>query len=820
VLKLTSSIVTFALLAVASSASSQQICARPGTDGPFTAGGTVNSYYVPAAGITIAQNTTPTITLTNKRGATSTLAPGDWVMVIQMQCADINTTSSNAYGGNTATGRGYLNGAVVAATCSAGTYEYLRAAAGSTDTQFVPATAFKNNYAQSAGLTTANNVLSRRTFQVVRIPQYSAVTLGAALTGVAWDGLSGGVIAMDVAGSFNFNGQTINMQGQGFRGGAGQNRPAGDPLAPTAVGSADGVIVDEFRTAVTVAPLRHASKGEGIAGTPRIVHIDTNPVDAVAGVALDLVTQGYPNGDWGKGAPGNAGGGGEDINNNGRDNGGGGGGGNAGRGGNGGFGWRGGTAWAGFTPAYVNGAGLFAAPLHGLGGEAFAERAPTRIVMGGGGGAGASNGNGVVINSSGAAGGGIVIVRAESFAGNGLVDVSGARAPDQPLNDAAGGGGAGGSVVLLSSSGTLAGVTINAGGGRGGDSWLTGASAHGGGAGGGGGYVVTSSTPATTTLTGGPGGLTTIADTPPGGASHGSQGGVGAAAQVNTLVGGTVANSTAPLCKPILTITKATTTPTRIEGSDTFALYTIRISNAPTAGEAQRVALTDDLPAPFTYTAGANVTVTYSGGATGPATPATGVGADPFTVGVAGGAPSFTIPGGATVTLQVRVNLNTATIAGNPYQNTATTAFLDPTRTGGSPTVGPGGVYASGDAVGGSNYAASSTTNEDVTIVRSVNLSITKTNNITTLTAGGTTTYFIDVTNAGPSPADDALLRDTPSPGLQCTAVTCSVVSGAACPVGPLSISNLLAGGISIPSFANNSTLRFAVQCNVTATGL
>jgi uncharacterized repeat protein (TIGR01451 family) len=817
-LKILLTLFIHALLSISGAAWAQQICARPGTDGPLTAGGTLNSYYAPAAGITVAPNTTPTISLTNKRGATSSLAAGDLVMVIQMQCANINSSSSSAYGGNTATGRGYLNAASVAATCSAGTYEYLRAGTGSSDAQFVPATAFKNNYSQSPGLTSSNNVLSRRTFQVIRIPQYSSVSLGSALTGVAWNGLNGGVVAMDVAGNFNFNGQSINVQGQGFRGGAGQNRPATDPLTPLAPGSADGVIVDAYRTAVETAPLRHASKGEGIAGTPRIVHVDTTPADTTAGVALDLGTQGYPNGDWGKGAPGNAGGGGEDINNGGRDNGGGGGGGNAGLGGSGGYGWRS-AGWAGFTAAYVNGAGLFAAPLQGIGGEVFAQRAPTRVVMGGGGGAGGSNANGAVIDSSGAAGGGIVIVRAQSFAGNGLINASGARAPNQPLNDGAGGGGAGGSVVLLSSSGSLAGVAVDVSGGRGGDSWATGTTAHGGGGGGGGGYVVTSSTPLSLTLAGGSGAITNTGDAPPGGANHGAQGGTGAAAQTNTLVGGTTDNSTAPLCKPILTVAKTTTTPTRIEGSDTFALYTISISNALTAGEAQRVALSDDLPTPFTYTAGANVTVTYAGGATGPATPATGTGTDPFTVGVAGGTPSFTIPGGATVTLQVRVNLNGATSTGNPYQNSATTAFLDPTRTSGTPVVGPGGTYASGDAVGGSNYAAASTANEDVNIRRSVNLSITKTNNVGSVTAGSSITYFVDVTNNGPSPADNSLLRDTPSAGLQCTTVTCSVISGSACPAGPLSITNFLGSGIVIPAFASNSTLRFTVQCNVTATG-
>jgi hypothetical protein len=184
------------VLSVVSPAVAQQICARPGNDGPFTAGGTVNSYYAPTVGITVAAGSTPTIAIGNKRGSASALAVGDLVMVIQMQCANINSSATNAYGANNGTGRGYLNAAQVAGSCSAGTYEYLRAGAGSSDTQLVPATPFKNNYAQSAGLTNANNVLSRRTFQVIRIPQYSAVSLGAVVTGVAWDGLNGGVIAM------------------------------------------------------------------------------------------------------------------------------------------------------------------------------------------------------------------------------------------------------------------------------------------------------------------------------------------------------------------------------------------------------------------------------------------------------------------------------------------------------------------------------------------------------------------------------------------------------------------------------------------------
>ena len=87
-----------------------------------------------------------------------------------------------------------------------------------------------------------------------------------------------------------------------------------------------GNTILEYRTLSSVN--RNASKGEGIAGTPRFVYSDT------AGFVTNAV-EGYPNGSFGVGAPGNAGGGGADRTA--RDhNSGGGGGGNAGEGGRGG----------------------------------------------------------------------------------------------------------------------------------------------------------------------------------------------------------------------------------------------------------------------------------------------------------------------------------------------------------------------------------------------------------------------------------------------------------------------------------------------------
>jgi uncharacterized repeat protein (TIGR01451 family) len=120
----------------------------------------------------------------------------------------------------------------------------------------------------------------------------------------------------------------------------------------------------------------------------------------------------------------------------------------------------------------------------------------------------------------------------------------------------------------------------------------------------------------------------------------------------------------------------------------------------------------------------------------------------------------------------------------------------------------------------GASRTSNNSTTDTVFVVPAANLSITKTNTVTTLIAGQTTSYLITVSNAGPSAADGATLRDTPSGGLSCTSVTCNPLSGGAvCPTAPIAVASLL-GGIAIPTFPANSSLAFSVQCDVTATGL
>lgn len=108
-----------------------------------------------------------------------------------------------------------------------------------------------------------------------------------------------------------------------------------------------------------------------------------------------------------------------------------------------------------------------------------------------------------------------------------------------------------------------------------------------------------------------------------------------------------------------------------------------------------------------------------------------------------------------------------------------------------------------------------------------INLSVTKTNSASTVTAGGTASYDIIVTNSGLAAADDSILTDDPGTGLSCSSVSCSTSGGAAaCPAvgtnpGELSIANLVSPGtgVTIATLPAGSSLTFSLSCAVTASG-
>jgi uncharacterized repeat protein (TIGR01451 family) len=716
-----------------------QVCAVPQNNGinvTTTGGQVVNGYYTPANG-TYTAGTQPTIALSGARGA-SAWSVGDLALIIQMQCVDLNRTESVSYGDGVASrpAQGYLE--TGAGTCRVGNYEYVPAGVGTSATSFVAGATLQNTYVQANPTSTT----PRRSFQIVRVPQYGNLTLGGTLNGLEWNGLNGGVLALDVAKTLNLAGQTVDMSAQGFRGGGGRQS------------TTDGNNPNRHREGDSVS---HASKGEGIAGTPRYLWRDGTPFDrsTIVGTFFDVSGQpysGYPGTgttadfDFARGGPGNAGGGGQYFNGV-YHNGGGGGGGNGGAGGRGAFGWRS-AGWGGVAADYSNIETITTQHLAAYGGGAFGGAGMARVVLGGGGGAGDENGNSGDTNGplshgrvSGASGGGVVMIRAGVLTGAGTFDVRGGAANDQPLNDAAGGGAAGGSVVLVSPNWTSGAITVNAAGGRGGDSWLVGGSAHSGGGGGGGGVVVRTGA-ASADIAGGANGQTNTADSPPGGADHGAISGNAGVDVLLSEASDPVSNS-GYKCLPLtnLSLSKAATTSTLVVGQTTNFVLTVGNSGPQQATAATVI---DVRPAglgtlSFVSASGSNAFTTLTASAVNALTTFTG---------------TVTIPANQTLTIVLQA---VAASNGTPLNAATVTAPLSASDLDLTDNTGTASVV----------------------IGPSADLSALKTANTPTLLVGGTTTFTLTFANAGPDAVTGARLTDTLPVGMgTLTFVSVSVASG------------------------------------------
>ncbi|MBD2319549.1 beta strand repeat-containing protein [Phormidium tenue] len=621
------------------------LCAVPGKDGVGAPAGVINTYY-PGIGTATAGATSISVGAIDVNGALTAITAGDLLLIIQTQDATINSTNTDAYGDGVggdvpalaAGGTQPTNGASGFTGGTAGRYEYVVAtgpvAAGSVPIIGTNGGGLINSYSSAAATVTQG----KQAYQVVRVPQYSSATLGSA-TSSFWNGNTGGIVAYDVAGNLNLTG-SINVDGRGFRGGAG--RVLGGAVSPNT----------DYRTLATLA--KNGSKAEGIAGTPRYV---INPTTLAE---VDNTTEGYPAGSYGRGAPGNAGGGSTDGNSNANDENSGGGGGS-----NGGSGGIGGRAW------------LSDLPTGGFGGAPF-PAATNLLVLGGGGGSGTTNNgsfsppntdtSGSGLFSSGASGGGLVMLRTNTVSGTGTISANGSNARNV-TRDGGGGGGAGGSVLVSALSNNLTGLTVNVRGGNGGSAIFN--EAHGPGGGGGGGVVV-SNPGVIADLQGGIAGVTGIAANP----NNGAVAGTGLA--VPLAVGVIPGASSGAACVPALTVVKTTSTPTTNPGGT--ATYTIAVSNGAGLVTANNVVINDNsLPAGFTLAAIPAPTITLTGGATRPTTSAPTAGTSNLSWG------TFSIPGGGSVQIQFTVNVD-AGVANGTYNNPASATYNDP-ATGGTRTV-------------------------------------------------------------------------------------------------------------------------------------
>lgn len=347
---------------------------------------------------------------------------GDRVLIIQMQGLTINETNSSAFGSFNAatdTTTGYYEIAVISSISG-------------------NEIAFTNNI--------LNKYNPNKNVQLVHIPQYTNVTVNGTLTPKAWDGSTGGVLAIEVSGTLTIA-ANISAQGRGFRG--------GKRLAAIANSCSWLTNITDYATD-TITWHYKSFKGEGVAS--------------------------YVPNKWGsRGPQANGGGGGNDH------NAGGGGGANRAPGGLGGRNNEPGTFnCKGYQP--------------GLGGLALSTLSGDRIFMGGGGGTGHENNN---VMQAGGNGGGIIYIKANNIvvSGNRTINASG----DSSImsgQDGGSGGGAGGTIIfdVNSISGNL---VLAANGGRGASTNNANTNrCFGPGGGGSGGYikVTASSLPGSVTL--------------------------------------------------------------------------------------------------------------------------------------------------------------------------------------------------------------------------------------------------------------------------------------------------------------------------------
>lgn len=427
-------------------------------------------------------------------------AVGDLIYIIQMRGASVNCFINPFGNPNSAEPYTPAFGKITNYNNSGNNeYAQISSIAGNLITIDCP---LKNDYTASGKV------------QVVKVPRYTSLTISATgiITCPAWNGTTGGVIAIEVDGNTTINaGGKIDASALGFRGGIVIGKTAGSVFGG---GSYANNNVNEG-----------GYKGEGIAGD----------------VAAYLANF---NGPYCKGAVANAGGGGNG------NNAGGGGGANAGdtalytgtgnpdisvagyvtawnlespgfAGSTSSGGGRGGYSYANSSlnprtnaPGLATWTGDNRRVQGGLGGRPLNYNTG-RLFCGGGGGAADEND---AFGGAGGNGGGIInIISYGTVSGAGQIIADGQNGfnsltPAPGLNisgrDGAGGGGGGGAIVI-NSIGLINSISVSAKGGDGGNQQMKNggfastAAAYGPGGGGGGGYIGTTAAAITTNINGG-----------------------------------------------------------------------------------------------------------------------------------------------------------------------------------------------------------------------------------------------------------------------------------------------------------------------------
>jgi uncharacterized repeat protein (TIGR01451 family) len=247
------------------------------------------------------------------------------------------------------------------------------------------------------------------------------------------------------------------------------------------------------------------------------------------------------------------------------------------------------------------------------------------------------------------------------------------------------------------------------------------------------------------------------------------------------------------------------TSPAGTQAIGSTIAYTVTFANATplvlslaptTAHDVRNVTISDPQPVGVTFSA-------WTCTATGTTCPtASGVGSISATAA---------LPVGSVLTYAIQAVVTSQTYCEGTVTNSSLVA-----STATSPA---GSALLEGTSVeGNAGYLfkpnAASVSNA---ILPCANLGISKTNYVSTLTAGQTVVYDIVASNGGPSAANNTVLKDPVAAGLICTAVACTAASGtASCPAPANVTLGLLQGtGILLNNFPANSSLTFQVTCGV-----
>ncbi|MGM0478958.1 MAG: hypothetical protein ACQERC_07015, partial [Bacteroidota bacterium] len=186
------------------------------------------------------------------------LTQGDLLLIIQMQGAtvDINTKAVDDWGYTYTAQNSFFSGSFIKDSSeygrvldyqSAGHFEYAEVANVSGT----------NTIELNCGLEHPYDIDGH--VQVIRVPRVEDLTVqnNASITGVPWDGTTGGVVAVEVNGDMTLTGTgRLNADTLGFRGGSPDNLSA----VASSAGGSTGFLG-------SYDPVEGAEKGEGIFGT-------------------------------------------------------------------------------------------------------------------------------------------------------------------------------------------------------------------------------------------------------------------------------------------------------------------------------------------------------------------------------------------------------------------------------------------------------------------------------------------------------------------------------------------------------------------------